>query len=77
MNSAFNRVMELAENDWDRRRVVVIGDVMLDFELADKVCNCTVFARGVERRPVDEAIKRAHGVGEGQGSGCRAPRVFV
>jgi D-beta-D-heptose 7-phosphate kinase/D-beta-D-heptose 1-phosphate adenosyltransferase len=30
MNSALNRVMELAENDWDHRRVVVIGDVMLD-----------------------------------------------
>src|SRR5580704_3261847 len=30
MNSALNRVMELAENDWDHRRVLVIGDVMLD-----------------------------------------------
>lgn len=30
MNSALNRVMQLIENDWDHRRVVVIGDVMLD-----------------------------------------------
>jgi D-beta-D-heptose 7-phosphate kinase / D-beta-D-heptose 1-phosphate adenosyltransferase len=30
MNSALHRVMELVENGWDNRHVLVVGDVMLD-----------------------------------------------